>query len=166
MASSGAVVYVRPLVSGGATSIGASGAVVFMATRVSTGRYSSLVIGAGSTSRNRKVIRPDNSVPYMIQSGDGMTNNPAWSQWFQYIEQSFLDMLKGPTLPDVAQYVTVSEAQSIAANVVQHALAQQANANAQSILTIREVVQSAALPGAVQIPIPKLFVEFDASAGQ
>lgn len=165
MASTGAILYIRPRFSAATVAHGVTGAVVAISSRVSSGKYSSTVIGAGTTSRNRKAMRPDNSVPFMQKNGDGWINNPAWSQWFQYVEQTFLNMLSGPTLPDVADYVTAGQAQAIATSVVQSALSQQANANAQSILTMREVVQTAALPGAVAIPPPQLTPDFGPTGG-
>ena len=153
MASTGSTAYLRP--SATAAASGISGSVIFFASRSSTGLYSSTSIDKAN-SRNRKVIRPV-GVP-MVDS-NGMPTQP-WTDWFVYIEKQFLNMLNGPTLPDVANYVTVGQATAIAVEAVQQGLAQQANANAQSIQAMREVVQSAALPGALQIPPPKLYSDF------
>ena len=154
MATTGSFVYVRPLSV--AAQAGVTGSVSFFAVRASTSIYSSFAIKRLNT-KNRKVIRP---VGVPMVGSDGMLN-PQWSDWFVYIEKEFLNMLNGPTLPDVANYVTVGQATAIAVAAVQAGLAQQANANAQSIQTIREVVQMAALPGAVQIPAPKLYSDFN-----
>lgn len=165
MAATDSFVFVRPRAVASAGN-GATGSVSFFAARASTGIYSSRAIGK-TNSTGRKVIRPV-GVPMVGQ--DGLPTQ-AWSDWFVYIEKQFLNMLNGPTLPDVSKYVTTGQATAIANEAVQAGLAQQANANAQSIQTIREVVQTAALPGAMQIPPPKLYSDFtptpfDSSGGE
>ena len=156
MATTGSVVYVRA--NSVASQTGKTGSVSFFAARASTSIYSSLAIKRLNT-KNRKVIRP---VGVPMVGADGMPTQQ-WSDWFVYIDKEFLNMLNGPTLPDVASFVTVGQATAIAVAEVQAGLAQQANANAQSIQTIREVVQTAALPGATQIPAPKLYSDFNIS---
>ena len=146
MASTGSVVYLRPRFTTSAA--GTTGSVLFLSSRASTGIYSSLAISQRN-SRNRKVIRPI-GVP-IADPQTGMMN-PQWEQFFVYMEKTFLNMLKGPTLPDVASYVTSSQARSIAVSVFQEGLAQQVNANAQSQQAMVEVVKTAALPGSTQIP--------------
>ena len=155
MATTGSVVYVRA--NSVASQTGKTGSVSFFAARASTSIYSSLAIKRLNT-KNRKVIRP---VGVPMVGTDGMPTQQ-WTDWFVYIEKEFLNMLNGPTLPDITKYVTVGQATAIAVAAVQAGLAQQANANAQSIQTIREVVQTAALPGAAQIPPPKLYSDFTA----
>ena len=153
MAATDSVLYFRPLAQAAASGI--TGSVSFFAARASTGLYSSTAI-LKTNSRNKKVIRPI-GVPMVDQNGMPMQQ---WTDWFVYIEKQFLNMLHGPTLPDVAKYITAGQATAIAVAAVQSGLAQQANANAQAIQTMREVVQTAQLPGAVQIPQPKLYSDF------
>ena len=89
-----------------------------------------------------------------------------WDNFFQYLNDTFLKMPNGPTLPDVASSVTASQARSIAGEVVASALSQQANANAQALSAVVQVTKTAALAGAAQIPPVQLSPAYEPTGGE
>ncbi len=154
MPTTDAVLYLKATAGAGASVNRSTGSMVLFALRDSSGQFTS----SGGVPANRdlskaKSLRPHRSVP--LTDSNGLINEP-WERYLAFIDGTFLNIRNGPTLPDVASSITYAQAQSLVSESVAAALTQQANANAQSIQTIREVVQVAALPGAMQIPAPKL----------
>ncbi|MES2958516.1 MAG: hypothetical protein V4792_10020 [Pseudomonadota bacterium] len=162
MASTGAVLFFRPRSAVLTVAHGVTGAVSFVALRTSSGIYSSRGVNASRNLRNLKSVLPDISVPISL---DGRMINPEWYRAFRYVWDTFLNVINGPTLPDVVETITLGQVQSIVSSSIAAALEQQAAANAQSIASMREVVQAAALPGATQIPPAQLNVNFGGGGG-
>ena len=163
MPTTGAVLYFRPTQQAVLSPGHKTGAVVSFAVRESTGLISANGIKASAQWRNRKALKPHRSVPPIGPDGLWTTD---WDNFFQYLNDTFLKMPNGPTLPDVASSVTASQARSIAGEVVATALAQQANANAQALSAVVQVAQMAALPGAAQIPPVQLSPPYESSGAE
>lgn len=162
MPSTGAVIFFRPSAQAVLAANRKTAAAVLFAMRESTGLINTRGIKASTSSRNRKALKPHRSVPPIGDDGLWTTE---WDNFFQYLSDTFLKMPNGPTLPDVASSVTASQARSIASEVVSAALAQQTNANAQSLAAVVEVAKAAALPGAMQIPAVQLSPAFEPPGG-
>lgn len=159
MASTGAVLYLKVRAGAGSSTSRWTGAVAYLALRDSSGQFSSSG-GAPATRnlRNLKSLKPHSSVPLADPSTGRI--NEYWDRYFSYLNDTFLEMTNGPTLPDVADSITYSQAVSLVNEAILGALSQQANSNAQSIEAVREVVQTAALPGSAQIPPAKLYMDY------
>lgn len=162
MATTGAVLYFRPTQQAIAAANRQTGCVTLFAVRESTGLISTNGINPSSKTRNRKALKPHRTVPPIDASGLLSTE---WDNFFQYLNDTFLKMPNGPTLPDVAASITAAQARSIASEVVSAALSQQTNNNAQALLSVVEVVKTATLPGAQQIPPVQLTPAFEPPGG-
>jgi hypothetical protein len=136
-----------------------TGAVAFLPVRVLAGSY----MGVGITS-NKKGLRsflPDMTVSPVDKDGNW---NPRWYLFFDQLVNYDLDLNSKVTLGDIKLQLQVDQALALAAANHAALAQQQADTNAQVISATRDVVQAAALPGAAQIPIPKLALQ-DSTAG-
>jgi hypothetical protein len=142
----GAVVQFRPTFGG----FKGSGAVVFFAHRQVTGLYStSLTTAASTVNKNKKpsslhpigYINGDRSKPVLI--------DPVWSKYLGLeIGGRKLGGPAFPTLPEVASFVTQQQVDAQLAA----AQDQWMSSLAQTMAALREVVVTATLAGADQVP--------------
>jgi hypothetical protein len=156
MASSDALLYVKPQMVASGTGARTSAALMFASARLVSGAYTPNI---KDTSSRQQAWRPRAGSPigYVIVGGQKLAVMPdnALMQWLD----TLADRLGGPSgvrLPDVV--TTVEQSQVTAAENSQRtqAIAQQAAANAASLAAAREVLQNAGVPGADQIPPPVL----------
>ena len=82
-----------------------------------------------------------------------------WWNWFSFINGVFLTARSNPTLSDVIAAITSIQGNASTTESSIAALIQQGAANAQAIQALTQVVQSAALPGATQVPVAQLAVQ-------
>jgi len=142
--STGGIVYFRPTIRGPQ----GTGAVVYFSHRQVAGIYSTVNL-SGSTVK--KDWRPHAGVPVGYVNGDRskpVTISEEWLRHFRFLGNAKLGGSNFPTLPDVANFVTQQQidAQLAAAQDQWQA------ANAQTLQALLEVVKSAGLTGADQVP--------------
>ncbi len=130
-----------------------TGAVVFFPVRVVAGFYSAS-LSASTTKKNWK----PSSVHPIGRTSDGkeVFLDPAWSRYFSDLGGRKLGGALFPTLPDVTEIFALTNNNAVEISQIQVALEAQAKANAQSIAAILEVINTAALAGAAQVPPPVL----------
>lgn len=156
MASSAALIYVKPQMLADVASARASAAVMYSSARIVSGAYTPNV---KSTSARRDAWRPRTGLPFGYVTVNGqklpVLLDAAFARYLDTLEDR-LGGVTGARLPDVV--ATVEAAQTTAAESAQRsqALAQQASANAAVLAAAREVLQNAGTPGADQIPPPVL----------
>lgn len=145
MTSSAAVVYVRPTIRGPRGGRG----VVLATHRQVAGFYTTSLTHSGS-KKNWK--------PHALQrvgktaSGEEVLIDPAWNRFQGDIANRKLGGATFPTVPDITEIFNLSQSNATAISQIQTALEQMVNANAQSLATLLQVVQTAALAGAAQVP--------------
>lgn len=152
-----ATVYIKPFAWRSTNYV--SGGVAYIPLRALTGAYTVGI--ASSTKKGLRSFLPDITVPPVDKDGKW---NPRWWQFFDQLVNFDLDLNSKVTLGDIKLQLQVDQALAIATANRAAAAQQQANTNAQVISATRDVVQAAALPGAAQIPIPKLALD-DLTAG-
>lgn len=151
MASSGAVVYIRPYGLGGGALARSSGAVVYFAHREVSGLYQT---GVGMTTRANEVAwLPSAQTPIGHTRPDGrVVMDPAWYRALQHLFEIRLGGRGAPSLPDVITTVETTQAAAVQSGQQVTALTQQSQANAESLSVVRQVAQNNGLAGADQIP--------------
>lgn len=151
MASSGAVVYIRPYGLGGGALARSSGAVVYFAHREVSGLYQT---GVGMTTRANEVAwLPSAQTPIGHARPDGrVVMDPAWYRALQHLFEIRLGGRGAPSLPDVITTVETTQAAAVQSGQQVTALTQQSQANAESLSVVRQVAQNNGLAGADQIP--------------
>ena len=82
-----------------------------------------------------------------------------WWNWFSFINGVFLTARSNPTLSDVIASITSIQNNTSTTESSIAALSQQGAANAQAVQALTQVVQSAALAGASQVPPAQLAVQ-------
>lgn len=153
MASTGAVMYLRPTISSLSAAARVTGAQMFLALRDSTAQFTSSGSGIASNTnlRNKRAMLPSRSVPLMDASGQV---NQDWWNYFSFINGTFLRARIGPTMSDLADAITSSQANSSSSEAQLASLTQQVSAVAQSVQALREVAVTAGTPGAAAVPVP------------
>lgn len=151
MTSSAAVVYVRPTIRGPRGGRG----VVLATHRQVAGLYTTSL----TRSVSKKNWRPHGGVSIgdvVDQNGNptgqSVKVNPDWMRHFADLGQRKLGGATFPTVPDITEIFQLSQSNATAISQIQTALEQMVNANAQSLAALLQVVQTAALAGAAQIP--------------
>lgn len=157
MASTGAVLYIRPRFSATLKSNRATAAVVFLSPRMVSGPWSTA--GEIPASRQLKSLRtwlPPAEIPIGYVNNDRskpvIIDAQTWYSFFNYLVNVVLGGPNAPTLADVTTAVTVATEQSAESAAIVSAVSQQVVANAESLAATVEVAQNNALPGANQIP--------------
>lgn len=151
MASTGAIMYLKVTVPTTSSASRKSGAVAFFALRDSTTQFTSGVgIASNANLRNKRAMLPSRDVPVMDPDG---TVNQAWWNYFAFLNGTFLRARIGPTMSDLQDAITTSQAQSVSSEASVASLAQQVSAVAQSVVALREVAIAAASPGATLVPV-------------
>ena len=152
-----ATLYVKPTMLGVLTVNASSAAFLYLFVRGVSGLYNGSGVKASKNTRNLKSMLPAASVPigHVMVQGERLPvqiDDLFWYSFFRYITQTVLGGPIAPTLPDVTTALTVAQVQGIAQAAVSAGLTQQAVANAASLSAVVQVTQTAALPGAAQIP--------------
>lgn len=152
MASTAAVVYVRPTIRGPRGSKG----VVFVTHRQVAGIYTASLF-ARNVNKHKKpsslhpigYIGGDRSKPVLIDE--------AWSRHIGLeINGRKLGGTAYPTVPELTEFILLAQNNASQISQILAAMEQMNNANAQSIQGLRDVVNAAALAGAAQVPPPVL----------
>jgi hypothetical protein len=157
MASTGCVVHVKPSFTRTVTAGRQSGAVVYYVARAISGVYSP---GINSTSSARDTTLPAARMPIGYAEVNGQrvpvyVDANAWYRWMSAVWDR-IGGFTGERLADVVAAVEANQAATAQTTQQVSAVAQQAQANAEVLLVVRDVIVDNALTGAGQIPRPDL----------
>lgn len=112
--------------------------------------------GSGLLSRQRNRYKlPSAHVPFgRLQKDGSILIEPAWYDAFNYVINTQLGGIAGPSLSDITTTVDSTRSSAIDAQNAVSVVAQTVNANAQSLAATVQVSQASSLPGSSQIPKP------------
>lgn len=154
--STGAVIYLRPTIRGPR----GSGAVVYIAHRQVAGIYTNVLSATPTSVRKNK--KPSSLQPIGYVNGDKDKPVLIDSAWSKYLGLEIAGRKLGgsayPTLPDLTSFILLAQNNAAAIAQLQTAQGQMMTANAQTLQSLLEVNQAAAVPGAAQIAAPVLAV--------
>ena len=157
MATTGAVLYLKPRIVSTDTPGRASGAVLYFSPRFVSGIFSDANgISTQNNATSAKAMLPGPRTPLGYVNGDRRQpvyiDEATWYRLIDYIVNIKLGGVTAPTLTDVSSSITAVQdaTTSIVSSVV--SITEQTTNNAAALDTVKEVVQTAALPGATQIP--------------
>lgn len=153
MATTTAVLQIRPRAGVVLSANRRTAASFDVGVRFLSGIYSTTHIPASANLKNALAWLPSIRVP-LIDSGGLMT--PEWYRFMNYLCTTVLGGPTGSTVADIATAVVTNSASAASATQAAASLTQQADANAQAIAAAVQVIQTAALPGATQIPAVQL----------
>lgn len=110
--------------------------------------------GSGLLASNRNKYKlPSANVPFGTVQPDGSVMvNPNWYRVLDYVVNTQLGGLTGPTLGDITTTVDATRSSAIDAQNAVSVVAQTVNANANALAATVQVSQTNALTGASQIP--------------
>jgi len=110
--------------------------------------------GSGLISSSvAKTKLPQAQLPLGRVQPDGtVVMDPTWYRFLDYIANVQLGGVTGPTMGDLSATVDSTRSSAINAQNAVSVVAQTVNANAASLAATVQVSQTAALPGATQIP--------------
>jgi hypothetical protein len=150
MASTGAVFYLRPRITATEAAGRATGAVTYFSPRFVSGVFTDAAgVGTQDNATSLKAMFPGQRVQLVDQ--DGYITQP-WYRFFDYLLNTKLGGIAAPSITDVSDSIaSVQDATSSVVNTVV-SVTEMATQNAAALDTVREVAQTAALPGADQIP--------------
>jgi hypothetical protein len=152
MASTGAVFYLRTYGLAASGKSRTSGAVFYVPIRVVSGVYQEGVNNTQSRP-NDVAWLPNAQTPIGRARPDGsVVMDPAWYRAFQHLFEVKLGGRAAPSLSDVITTVETTQAAAVSSGQQVSALAQQSQANAESLAVVRQVAQNNAFPGSEQIP--------------
>lgn len=164
MASTGAILYLRPRVAATLAAKRLTGAVVFISPRMASGPWSTA--GSITASRNLKSLKtwlPPANVPIGYVNGDPskpvLIDSKTWYLFVDYLVNTVLGGPSAPTLADVTTAVTTASVQSASSAATVTAVSQQVQANAESLAATVQVAQNNSLSGASQIPPVQTYYE-------
>jgi hypothetical protein len=149
MASTGAVIYIKPRAFVTDAPGRHTGAVLDVAIRMISGVYSVLGVAASTDQRGLKSWLPHRRDRWMQDDG-----TPT-DEFFRFMDYLANTMIGGPstaTLPDVVATVTSAQANATTAAATVAGVSQQVNSNAESLSVVVEVAVNNSLVGAAQIP--------------
>lgn len=149
MASTGAVLYIKPRSVAAVKPGRHTGGVIYIAARFLTGLYSEPGITASANLSGLKAWLPPAHVPVVKQ--DGLMAEQ-WYRFFNYLANTKLGGPNSSTLPDIATTVVTASERAAVVEVVTAGLTQQTAQNAEALATTVEVVQNNSLTGASAIP--------------
>jgi hypothetical protein len=150
MASTAAFVYLKPRLLGTESAHRNTTASLDVAVRLVSGFFSnSGGINPTANLTNLKSWLPGARVK--VVTSDGVMT-PEWYRFIQYLVEVVLGGAAAPTVADVVSAVTTTTEGAVAATQAAQAVSQQADANAQALAAAVQVVQTAGLSGATQIP--------------
>jgi hypothetical protein len=153
MATTAAVLRIRPRLPVSVSAGRRTSANFDLSVRLVSGVYSASSIPASTNLSNLRAWLPSIRVP-LVDERNCMTTE--WYRFIHYVVETVLGGADGSTVSDIATAVVTSSATSATVSQAAVALTQQADANAQALAAAVQVVQTAALPGASQIPIVQL----------
>jgi hypothetical protein len=132
---------------------GAAVAVLQCGTLEAANQYAG---GSGLLSRTRNKYKlPSSRVPFGDVQPDGsVVVRKDWYDVLNYVFNTQLGGITGPTLGDITETVSSSSAAAIDAQNAVSVVAQTVNANASTLAATVQVSQASALPGAAQIEPP------------
>lgn len=106
-------------------------------------------------SARSKYKLPSINVPFSrLPDGTPLYVDAAWYRIFDYVVNTQLGGINGPTLGDITMTVDSTRSSAIEAQNAVSVVAQTVNANASTLAATVEVAQTSALPGAAQIHPP------------
>lgn len=156
MASTGAIVYVRPRASITDVPNRQTGAITYVAIRALTGLLTSSTVEPEQNLTNLRKLFPRQS--QKVVSADGSMA----IEWYRFLDYLVNTFLGGPDAPTMGDVIAEIERQIEGARLLEArtlAIAQQAQANAESLSATVQVIQNNALTGAAQIPPPQTTME-------
>lgn len=98
---------------------------------------------------NLRSLLPSQRTPL---SNPDSTMSSQWYRFFDYMVNQYLGGLTQPTVADIVASVEATQASVNASAEATQLIAQQAQANAESLAAVVQVTQNASIPGASQIP--------------
>ena len=98
---------------------------------------------------NLRSLLPSQRTPL---SNPDSTMSSQWYRFFDYLVNQYLGGLTQPTVADIVASVEATQASVNASAGATALIAQQAQANAESLAAVVQVTQNASIPGASQIP--------------
>lgn len=150
MPSTTAVLRIRPRLPATLSANRRTTASIDLVIRLVGGLYSSSAVKSQTNLSNLKAWLPSARVPVTNLTDGTMT--PEWYRFIQYVVETVLGGAIAPTVADVVVAQASVTASSITATQTATAISQQADANAQALAAAVQVVQSASLAGANNIP--------------
>ena len=149
MASTGAILYIKPrsavTVAAGRT----TGALLYLSVRFLSGLYSTSGVNASANLRNLKSWLPHISVP-LVDGNGRMTQQ--WWNFFNFLANTKVGGPEAPNVPDIVTTVETTQTQAATVAATVTGVVQQASQNAESLAATVQVAQDAGLSGASQIP--------------
>lgn len=145
MASTAFTLYVKPSRFFPASAGRQSAFTAFVPVRITSGQFSTGLTKA----KHKKDWHPSALTPVVDDKG---LINSEWKRFFGYLANKKLGGPVYPTLPDLTQFITAAQAQSIFSAAISAATQQQANSNAQALAAAIEVLKTTGAVGAMQIP--------------
>jgi hypothetical protein len=149
MASTGAVLYLRPRLGATVSPGRRTGAALYIPVRLLAGLFTSSGVDASRDTDSLRAFLPNANVPVLQANG---TFNTSWYRFFQRFVDVFLGGAGALTIADIITAVTTSQEQAAQLSAIVTAVSQQTQANAESLSAVVEVAQNNSLTGAEQIP--------------
>jgi hypothetical protein len=156
MASTGAVLYVRPRITAGVSAGRSTGAVLYVPMRAVAGVYqTSVVDSADRRFADAWLPSAGNPLAWVMVGGQRLPVYIDVQSWYRFlvtVAEVKLGGFGGNTVPDVVAAVENTQAESVINAQRVAAVVVQAAANAEALDVTRQVVQNNALTGSDQIP--------------
>jgi hypothetical protein len=156
MASTGAVIYIRPQMLAARTVARSTGAVMYFAPRMLAGLWTSSGVTASRDLSNLKAWLPPARIPIGYVNGDRtkpvLIDEASWYKFLNYFLNVFIGGQGAPTFSDVVTTVEQTQATAVEASSQTAALAQTTQTNAEALAATIQVSQNSGLAGASQIP--------------
>jgi hypothetical protein len=149
MASTGAVLYVKPRALVSVSANRRTGMTLHLSARFLSGLYSTTGVTASADHRGRKTWMPHRSDRWMNADG---TPTEEFFQFVNYLANTKLGGVSSPTLPDVVTTVTVAQEQASTAAAVATGASQQITQNAEAGAALREAAIVAGVGSATTLP--------------
>lgn len=149
MASTGAVVYIRPRFDADVVPGRSSGAVVYIPFRSVSGIFSDAGVSSEDNLTSAKAMYPGPRVALVDERG--FITQP-WDRFFRWILNDKLGGVDAPSITDVTNSITAVQAATTSVVETVVAVVDQNSQNAAALDTVREVAQNNSLAGASQIP--------------
>ncbi len=152
MASTGAVAFLRPRASATVSAARATGAVVYLLPRAVSGLWTASDVTASADLANLRAWLPPQRQPIANVNGTPVYMDQTWYRFFQFVSEIKLGGAEGQTIPDIVASVVAALSASATTSAAVAITSQQTQANAEALAATVQVVQTAAIPGADQIP--------------
>lgn len=160
MASTGAVLYVRPRITATETPARTTGAVLYIPARLVAGVYQTGVVDSASRRLSDSWL-PAAGVPIGWVTVDGKRlpvhiDVHSWYRFLNTVAEVKLGGFSGNTVPDVVAAVETTQTAAVSASRLVAAVASQTQTNAEALDAARQVIVNNSLTGASQIPAVQL----------